>query len=173
MTTFAASASLVSIERKRPPKQVLRLDLTIEGARPDGWILVADTARTGADVSPRGIHTIDRYEVAPGYDVVWLKGDRGVIALRPQSTRVVVRNLAVNRWDDAELVGIASTGPIMVGGRDLDGLFETPVARWPGHEVDAGGLSAGAPIVQRVPAEFDRPFDVVVEDMLTEAVRLG
>ena len=172
MTHLTASATLVSTEPKRPPKQVLRVDLTIDGTPRDGWLLVADTVRTSDDVSPRGIHTIDRYEVAPGCDLVWLKGERGVLALRPGKTRLRVHDLAISRWGDGDVVGIVTTGRITVGGRPLDELFDAPVDRWPHDDVDAGAFSVGSTIVQRLTADFERPFRVVLDDAVAHRVRL-
>ncbi|GAB89181.1 hypothetical protein [Gordonia rhizosphera] len=172
MTDFTASATLVSTEPKRPPKQVLRLDVTIDATPRGRWILVADSARTGLDVSPRGIHTIDRYQVAPGCDVVWLKGERGVLALRAGADRLVIRGLPVTRWGDADVVGIAETGPITVDGRRLEDLFDTPVLPWPRGEVDAASLSTGTEIVQRLAGDFENPYDVAVADLNARAVEL-
>jgi hypothetical protein len=172
MDTIEACAVVVAIERKRPPKQVLRVDLTVEVEQPANWLLVA-TSVAGRNhdgyegVAPQGIHTIDRFEIAPGQSIVWMKGDAGAYAIPLGASRIAqIAGLGVDSWGPMPadpVIGVAQADEVLVRGKPLFSWFDPPFGLWTETDVDAGKLSPASTIGQRLTTDFDRPFELEFE----------
>jgi hypothetical protein len=166
MSAVEMTATLARAERRRPPKQILRLDLSIQLDNAAHWVLLDDTIRDSAVAGPSGIHTIDRYELAPGCCIAWLKGQAGMLAfLAPAGGLVEIQSLGFSRWGplppSPSVAGLVAQS-VTVDGRPLQECFEEPLQAWPSGRVSGLSVGSGATLRQRLASPFDDLPEIVV-----------
>jgi hypothetical protein len=166
VSTVDITATLTGTEARRPPKQILRFDIEVRVNDGVHWILLHDTVRDIAEKGPSGIHTIDRYQLAPGCSVAWLKGTIGMIAFRVRSGGLVtIESLGLSRWGPLPpqpFVAGLTADSVTIDGRPLEQCFDEPIDAWPAGRLSGRFVGSGSALKQRIATPFDALPDIAV-----------